>query len=89
MKVSLVIVSDLLECCDVLDVINLVFRLIVVTCRMAAISAALSSILVKFVNGEGALMLRGGEMLTAEQLVSWVDVDVGVDVGLKAVVISG
>ena len=56
---------------------------------MAAISAALSSILVKFVNGEGALMLRGGEMLTAEQLVSWVDVDVGVDVGLKAVVISG
>ena len=89
MKVSLVIVSDLLECGDVLGVINPVFRLIVVTCRMAAISAALSSILVKFVNGEGALMLRGGEMLTAEQLVSWVDVDVGVDVGLKAVVISG
>ena len=56
---------------------------------MAAISAALSSILVKFVNGEGARMLQGGGMLTAEQLVSWVGVDVDVDVGVKAVVISG
>ena len=63
---------------------------------MAALSAALSSILVKFVDGEGARMLNGGGgMLTAEQLVSlvgvdvYVDVDVDVDVDLKAVVISG
>ena len=61
---------------------------------MAALSAALSSILVKFADGEGARMLNGGGgMLTAEQLVSLVDVDVdvgvGVDLILKAVVISG
>ena len=59
---------------------------------MAALLAALSSILVKFADGEGARMLNGGGgMLTAEQLVSLVDVDVDVDVDLilKAVVISG
>ena len=61
---------------------------------MAALSAALSSILVKFADGEGARMLNGGGgMLTAEQLVSLVDADVDVGVGveliLKAVVISG
>ena len=69
-----------IDCCDVQD---------------GSSFCSLSSILVKFVTGEGAMMLRGGEMLTAEQLMSWVDVDVGVgvdvdvDVGLKAVVISG
>jgi hypothetical protein len=38
---------------------------------MAAVPVVVSSVLIKFVTGEGAMMLRSGEMLTAEQLVSW------------------